>query len=98
MPIDSLTISRHYRSVRDQSLTTLLWQPAIRKVINPNETLDPTIANHLVYGNRADWYASAAITGLISVGIPVEQGARHFLTPTNLRAHSKSQRNAEDLY
>lgn len=100
MPIDSLKVSRHYRNVRDESLTTLMWQPSIHKVIARNEMLDPTIANHLVYGSRADWYATAAIAGLNSVDELMAEGARNFLTPVNLRAHSSthSRRNAEDLY
>ncbi|TDR30687.1 hypothetical protein [Hydromonas duriensis] len=100
MPIDSLKVSRHYRRVRDESLTTLVWQPAINTVIMPNETLDPTIANQRVYGSRADWYATAAIAGLNSVDEPMQEGARRFLTPIHLRAHSQTrQRNhVEDLY
>jgi hypothetical protein len=100
VPIDSLKVSRHYRRVRDESLTTLVWQPSINKAIMPNETLDPTIANQLVYGSRADWYATAAIAGLNSVDEPMQEGARRFLTPISLRAHSQShkRRHAEDLY
>lgn len=100
MPIDSLKVSRHYRSVRDSSMSLTLQHAAIKKDIQQSETLDPTVANKHVYNSRADWYATAAITGLNGVDLPVETGVRNFLVPTALRAHSSTgrARNTDDLY
>lgn len=96
MPVDSMTISRHYRNVRDASLKTLIWQPSLPYSVRPNEVYDPTLTNQYVYGNRSDWYAAVACTGLNDVDTPVQEGGRYFLTPQRLLSFSPSNKTQSD--
>lgn len=99
MSIDSMQAARLYRELRTQSLQKQSHQAHIPHQVMPNETLDPSLSNRFVYGNRADWYVSAAINGQFDVDIPVQTGLRRYLSlqQINATAHKK-QKTGMNLY
>lgn len=84
MPVDSMVAARFYRTTRSRSQRTAVWQPHIAHDVMRNETLDPSLSHRLVYGNRADWYASAAINGMVEVDLPVAAGVRRCPLPEEI--------------
>lgn len=104
MPIDAIAVGVAFRNIAENSRNTKPYDPCITHYVMPRETLDPSLTNQFVYGNRADWFVSAAITGKVDVDLPVQTGARRFIPLSNAIAITKAasgkrkQNNGMSLY
>lgn len=84
--------ARLYRDIRSHAVKTALWQPHLPHTVQLQEGLDPSLSNRLVYGNRADWYAAAAVNGMFDVDVAVETGARRYPLPERIASLAHPQR------
>lgn len=104
MPIDAIALGFSFREIAETSRNTKSHSPSITHYVLPRETLDPSLTNQHVYGNRADWLVSAAINGFVDVDLPVETGARRFIPLGDAIAITKTacgknkQNNGMKLY
>lgn len=79
MAIDSVRAGMAFRQIRKASQNTQAYQVHTLHTVQPREVFDPSLTNQHVYGNRPDWFISAATTGFIDVDLGVRQGARRFI-------------------
>lgn len=93
MSIDSLRLARAYLDIRSASQAKEIHDSYISHEVMPNETSDPSLSNRLVYGNRADWYASSAINGLFDVDAPTTTGNVAYLSDSELQSIANPNKN-----
>ena len=70
--------ARFHRNTASQSRKIQAHQASISHAIMPNETLDHSLSNTRIYGNRANWYQAAAVNGFVDVDLPVATGTRFY--------------------
>ncbi len=101
MAIDSMRVAIAFREMRTASQDTKAHQLHLPYDVQRVQTLDPSLTNQFVYGNRSDWVATAAQVGFVDVDLPIAEGARRFLTPDRLVAiinRGKKKKTGMSLY
>ena len=98
MPFDPLIVARQHRNIRSQSQQLQAYNTHIPHIVMQNETLDASLSHRLVYKNRADWYASAAMNGFCDVDLAQEIGLRRYLTAAQINATNNQKNNGMSLY
>lgn len=84
--IDPIIAAQFHRNTASQARRIKAHQAHIAHSVQPNETLDPSLCNTRVYGNRANWYLSAAVNGFCDVDLAIETGLyRYPQTPQRNR-------------
>lgn len=68
-----LGTSKFYSAVREFSVSTAVWQDAIRYFTKPDETYDLTLVSQRVYGTRDEFVAVMAAAGLDRFDEPLTQ-------------------------
>lgn len=77
---DGMKLARFYLNIRKASQEKKPYEAYLNHTVMNQETLDPSLSNRLVYGNRQDWYIAMAINGMFDVNIPTKTGGAKFLT------------------
>jgi hypothetical protein len=104
MPVDTIALGVAFREIAESSRHKKSYELNVTHYVLPRETLDPSLINQFVYGNRADWLISAATTGFVDVDIPVQTGARRFIplgdaiAITKMAGGKNKQNNGMKLY
>ena len=93
MSIDSLKAARLHRDMASQSATLQAHHTHLPHSVMKNEQYDASLSHRLVYGNRADWYASAAMNRFCDVDLAQKIGLRRYLTAAQLANVSGSNKN-----
>lgn len=93
MPIDPMQAARLHRNLRTQSQRKHAHQAHIAHAVMPQDQFDPSLSNRLAYGNRADWYAAAAMNGFCDVDLAANVGLRRYLVPSELVQIAHAKRN-----
>lgn len=93
MSIDALKLARTYLDIRSASQNKELHERLVVHDVMPNETLDPSLSNRLVYHNRANWYASFAINGMFDVDVPTKTGRTTYLGQHELESIVNPNKN-----
>lgn len=93
MPFEAIKAARLHRDLRTQSQRKQAHQAQIFHHVMPQDQFDPSLSNRLAYGNRADWYAAAAMNGFCDVDLAVPVGLRRYVTPNELMQSSHAKRN-----
>lgn len=94
MAVDSMRAARLFRGLREASLKKQVYELHLPHEVKKQDAFDPSLSNRLVYGNRADWYAAAAMNGFYDVDAPAEYGVRRYLVPEEVnRIAGKNNRN-----
>lgn len=99
MNIDPMKAARLHRHLREMANQLQAHHIHIAHTIQPNERHDTSLTHRLKYHNRADWYATAAMSGFCDVDLPAKTVAHRFLTAAQISqiAHPK-RHNGMSLY
>lgn len=93
MSIDPLQAARLHRNLQSQSRSKQAHHAHIPHTIQPREQYDASLSNRLAYGNRADWYAAAAMNGFCDVDLAAPLNLCRYVTPVELVQISQTKRN-----
>lgn len=84
MSLNSLKVARAYLNMRQQSLNIAIHEAHIPHEVTLSETTDPSLSNRIVYGNRANWLASASQNAWFDCDVPTQLGVHRYLMPNAL--------------
>lgn len=84
--IDPIKAARLHITLGEKSEAKQVFQAHLPHEVKPREQFDPSLTNRFVYGNRADWYAAAAIARWFDADAPLETERRRFLMPSEIQA------------
>lgn len=99
MPIDNMKAARFYLEVRKASREKKAYEAHTPHTVMTKDSIDPSLTNRLVYGNRYNWYVSAAINGLFDVDVPAKRIANRYLPPEEVLSLSpKNKKVGMSLY
>lgn len=95
---DPIDAARLHIKISEAAEAKRMHHAHIPHTIRPRETGDPSLTQRLVYGNRADWYASAATSGWFDVDKGTKTGAYRFLPEMEVHALAGTQAKGMKLY
>ena len=91
MSLEAMKVARLHRNLRTQSQRKRAHHAQIPHYVMPQDQFDPSLSNRLAYGNRADWYAAAAMNGFCDVDLAPPVGLYRYIMPYELAQYSQSK-------